>query len=253
MARSAPPFLCGRRTHTASLTRRTVTTPSLPTPGPSSGGIWTRSGITGMVSQNNIAVNDSNRNGDFSFSSCATCTGNVAEDGSGNVTWSPSWQSTSWTPTNGSPWNPPPVNYYKPVLRVASPRDGYQGSGRPVVSPATGRNTHFTRTAAPARAAGSHVMSSVSLRVPAPDDPARQTARRVTPATLWPRCRSTTDERRIRRTIPTLPILLIPSIAGCGDSQTTPRVHEAPSIGARVGTAPSRTYDQSRRRSSARP
>jgi hypothetical protein len=97
--------------------------------GPSSGGIWTRSGITGMVSQNNIAVNNSNGNGDFSFSSCSTCSGNVANDGSGNVNWSPSWQSTSWTPNNGLPWNPPPSGYYKPVISGGvSSTSGYQGT-----------------------------------------------------------------------------------------------------------------------------
>lgn len=43
--------------------------------------------------------------------------------------------------------------------------------------------------------------------------------------------------RRVRRTSRTLPFLLIASIAGCGDSQTTPRVHEAPSIGTRAGSS----------------
>jgi hypothetical protein len=96
--------------------------------GGSSGGIWTRSGISNMVSQNNIAVGNTGGDGDFSFSSCATCTGNVANDGSGNVNWSPGWQSTSWTPNNGSPWNPPPSTYYKPVVSGGVSASGYQGT-----------------------------------------------------------------------------------------------------------------------------
>ena len=91
-----------------------------------SGGIFTRAGTTSMTVQNNIAVGNTGGDGDYSLNSCASCSGNVSDDGSGNMTWSPSWQTTSWTPNNGAPWNPPPPGYYMPVGLSAS--YGHQGT-----------------------------------------------------------------------------------------------------------------------------
>lgn len=94
--------------------------------GPSSGGIWTRpTGITNLTAQNNIAVGNTGGDGDLSSGPC-TCSGNVADDGSGDINWAPTWQNTSWTPNNGSPWSPPPPNYYKP--NGIATTYGYQGT-----------------------------------------------------------------------------------------------------------------------------
>ena len=93
--------------------------------GPPAGGIFVRSNVIGLTAQNNLAAGMTNGDGDFSFGSC-TCSGNVAQDGTGDTKWNPRWQSTSWTPNDGSPWVPPPSTYYKPsgISAVA----GYQGS-----------------------------------------------------------------------------------------------------------------------------
>jgi hypothetical protein len=92
------------------------------------GGMFDRSGgITNFTAQNNIAVNtNSAGGGDFSLGYCTSCSGNVADDGSGDVNWTPSWQNTTWTPNDGSPWQPPPPNYYKPSSLAST--YGYQGS-----------------------------------------------------------------------------------------------------------------------------
>jgi hypothetical protein len=93
--------------------------------GPPAGGIFVRSGVTNLVMQNNISVGNNGGDGDFSSDNC-TCAGNVAQDGSGDIKWTPHWQNSGWTPDNGSPWNPPPSSYYKPSGSSASA--GYQGS-----------------------------------------------------------------------------------------------------------------------------
>lgn len=93
--------------------------------GAAAGGIFVRSGVSNLVAQNNISVGITGGDGDFSFDNCA-CAGNLAQDGSGNIKWSPRWQSTVWTPNNGSPWTPPPSTYYKPS--GVSAAAGYQGS-----------------------------------------------------------------------------------------------------------------------------
>ena len=94
--------------------------------------ILMRAGIVGNVVRDNIAVGHAN-GGNFQLSSCGVCAGNVASDGSGNISWTADWQNTSWPGTNvangpnsGSPWVPPPLNYYKPA-GIAS-KYGYQGA-----------------------------------------------------------------------------------------------------------------------------
>jgi hypothetical protein len=66
--------------------------------------------------------------GTAGFGSLANCdcSNNAAADGSGELKWTPAWQSTSWTPNSGSPWNPPPANYYKPSGLAST--FGYQGT-----------------------------------------------------------------------------------------------------------------------------
>ena len=99
--------------------------------GNSSGGIFTRPGITRLVVQNNIAVGSPGAN--FSLAGCFLCSGNVADDNSGDIRWRPTWQNTRWPGTNvrngpndGSPWVPPPVNYYRPTGLASTA--GYQRS-----------------------------------------------------------------------------------------------------------------------------
>ena len=91
------------------------------------GGIFTRAGITNVTVQNNISVNNASAGlGDYSLNSCTNCSNNVSQDTSANIRWTPAWQNTTWTPTNGPPWSPPPANYYKPN-GIASTY-GYQGT-----------------------------------------------------------------------------------------------------------------------------
>jgi hypothetical protein len=77
-----------------------------------------------FTGHDNLAANDGNNAYD-GFHNC-NCSHNASDDATGDVRWSPRWQSTTWTPNAGSPWNPPPAGYYKPTGIAAA--FGYQGT-----------------------------------------------------------------------------------------------------------------------------
>jgi len=119
----------------------------------SSGGLFAAgSNTAGVVTAKNNVMATHGGDGDYSFSSGATTSGNVSGDSSGNIAhWSPCWQNQNWPGTNvtqsfdggtggpndGSPWIAPPSNYYKPVTSGGCANDGvtsaqgYQGSVGP--------------------------------------------------------------------------------------------------------------------------
>jgi hypothetical protein len=80
--------------------------------------------VSNFQAHNNLAANDGG--GAYTYTGCNTCSSNASDDSSGNLRWTPTWQSTTWTPNSGSPWNAPPAGYYQPT-GIASTY-GYQGS-----------------------------------------------------------------------------------------------------------------------------
>lgn len=100
----------------------------------------------GFTAHYDLAANDGNNAYD-GFTGCA-CSNNASDDHTGELRWTPSWQSTTWTPNDGSPWNPPRPTTTNPRVSPArsatraslDPEDSRSACGGQALTPTRGRS-----------------------------------------------------------------------------------------------------------------